>query len=307
MFFFLKGLGFLQSFFLNKVFFVILRTESIYNASIVENRNKLIYIDSVIKDFNPKLHKRLPRFVIRLIEKIIRQDKINRVLSLYGHLDGPEFIEAVFKDFNVDIIEHGAENIEKGQRFMFVANHPLGGLDGLAVIYSICKNFGHSRAIVNDLLLFIESLKSVFCGVNVYGHNNEEIFKNIEALYNNQEENICAFPAGLVSRRVNGVITDLEWKSKFINMATQHNLPIVPIYVDAKNSNFFYRTANIRKKLGIKFNYELVLLPGEVFKYHDKPINLYYGEPIMPQILKEIQTPAQRTQYVRQMTYMLKP
>ena len=148
----------------------------------------------MIRDFNPKLHKRLPRFVIRLIERIIRQDKINRVLSLYGHLDGPEFIEAVFKDFNVDIIEHGFENIEKGQRMMFVANHPLGGLDGLAVIYSICKNFGHSKAIVNNLLLFIESLKSVFCGVNVYGHNTPTILKGIEDLYQDQTKTSAHFP-----------------------------------------------------------------------------------------------------------------
>ena len=273
----------------------------------MENRNKLIYIDSVIRDFNPKLHKRLPRFVIRLIERIIRQDKINRVLSLYGHLDGPEFIEAVFKDFNVDIIEHGVENVEKGQRMMFVANHPLGGLDGLAVIYSICKNFGHSRAIVNNLLLFIESLKSVFCGVNVYGHNTPAIIKNIQDLYEDPNENVCAFPAGLVSRRINGVITDLEWKNKFISMAVEHNLPIVPVYVDAQNSSFFYSVANIRKKLGIKFNYELVLLPSEVFKYHDKPINLYYGEPVMSSVLAEIKDPKERTQYVRKMTYMLKP
>lgn len=284
-----------------------MQPKNIYNAPIVENRNKLIYIDSVIKDFNPKLHKKLPRFVIRLIEKIIRQDKINRVLTLYGHLDGPEFIEAVFKDFNVDIIAHGIENVDKGQRLMFVANHPLGGLDGLAVIYSICKNFGHCRALVNNLLLFIESLKSVFCGVNVYGHNTPEIFKNVEALYNDPAENVCAFPAGLVSRRINGIITDLKWKKNFINKAVEHNLPIVPVYVDAKNSSFFYTVANLRKKLGIKFNYELVLLPGEVFKYHDKPINIYFGEPVMPSVLSEIKDPNERTQYVRKMTYMLKP
>ena len=90
-------------------------------------------------------------------------------------------------------------------------------------------------------------------------------------------------------------------------MAVQYKLPIVPVYVDAQNSSFFYSVANIRKKLGIKFNYELVLLPGEVFKYHDKPINLYYGEPIMPSVLSEIKGSAERTQYVRKMTYMLKP
>ena len=110
-----------------------------------------------------------------------------------------------------------------------------------------------------------------------------------------------------MSRRINGVITDLQWKKNFIDKAVEHNLPIVPVYVDAQNSSFFYSVANIRKKLGIKFNYELVLLPGEVFKYHDKPINLYFGEPILPSVLSEIKGSAGRTQYVRKMTYMLKP
>ncbi|MCQ2975629.1 MAG: 1-acyl-sn-glycerol-3-phosphate acyltransferase [Bacteroidales bacterium] len=273
----------------------------------MENLNKLIDLDSVIRDFNPKLYKRLPRFVIGILKRIIRQDKINRLLTLYGHLDGSDFIEAVFKDFNVDIQSYGLDNVDKNQRLMFVANHPLGGIDGLAVIYSVCKNFNHCKGIVNDLLLFIVSLRSVFCGVNVYGHNNETIFKNIESLFNDPNENVCAFPAGLVSRKINGNITDLQWKKNFIIKAIEHNLPIVPVYVDAQNSRFFYNIANLRKKLGIKFNYELVLLPGEVFKYHDKPIKLYFGKPIMPETLKQFKSSNEKTDYVRKQTYSLKP
>ena len=76
-------------------------------------------------------------------------------------------------------------------------------------------------------------------------------------------------------------------------------------FVDAVNSSFFYNVANLRKKLGIKFNYELVLLPSEVFKYHDKPINLYFGRPVEPSVLSGMCNAEERTQYVRSLTYNL--
>lgn len=272
----------------------------------MENKNTLINVENLLKTRNPKLYSKLPRFAIRWLEKIICQDKVNRLLTTYGHHDGVEFIDDIFKDFNVDIICHGLDNVPDGGKKVFVANHPLGAIDGLAVISMVNKHFGPSKAIVNDLLLNLHSLRSVFCGVNVYGHNTPEVSKNIDALYQS-DNNVCIFPAGLCSRRIDGIIQDLPWKKAFIEKSINQNLPIVPMYVDAQNSNFFYSVANIRKKIGIKFNYELVLLPSEVFKYHDKPIEIYFGKPIMPQDFAEIKTPQQRAQYVREHTYSLAP
>lgn len=261
-------------------------------------------MDNLLKIHKPKLYNKLPRFVIGWLSKIICQDKINRLLTLYGHHEGVEFIDDVFKDFNVEIICHGLDNVPPTGKKLFVANHPLGAIDGLAVISTVNKVFGTAKGIVNDLLLHIHSLKSVFCGVNVYGHNTPEVSRNIDTLYGSND-NVCVFPAGMCSRRIDGKIQDLPWKKAFIEKALHNCLPIVPIYVEAENSNFFYSVANIRKKLGIKFNYELVLLPSEFFKYHDKPIHIYYGEPIPPERLAEIKTPAERAQYVREATYKL--
>jgi putative hemolysin len=271
----------------------------------LENKNILIDIDGIIKSKNPKLYRRLPHFVVRWLENIIRQDKINRLLTLYGHKDGVDFIDAVFEDFNVDIVPHGLENIPKDLgKMVFVANHPLGGLDGLAVIATVNKNFGKAKGIVNDLLLNIVSLRSVFCGVNVYGHNTPEVSTRIHELYESSEH-VCIFPAGLVSRRIEGKVQDLPWKKNFIEKAVKMGLPIVPIFVDALNSSFFYTVANVRKRIGIKFNYELVLLPSEVFKYHDKPIDLYFGKPVMPEELLKLSTPVERAAYMRDVTYLL--
>lgn len=272
----------------------------------MEQSNNLIDIEAIIQNKNPNLYKKLPGFVINWLKKIICQDKINRLLTLYGHLQGVEFIDAVFADFNVDINCYGLENLKEyaDKRLLFVANHPLGGIDGLAVISAVNKNFRKATAVVNELLLNINNLREVFCGVNVYGHNTPKIFENIDNLFNS-EDDICIFPAGMCSRKINGKIQDLKWKKNFIEKAYKHEIPIVPIFVDAVNSSFFYNVANLRKKLGIKFNYELVLLPSEVFKYHDKPINLYFGRPVEPSVLSGMINAEERTQYVRSLTYNL--
>lgn len=270
-----------------------------------ERKATLINIENIIKTKNPALYKKLPRFAIRRLEKIVRQDQINRLLSLYGHHDGVDFIDAIFDDMKIETNCYGLENVDCQDKKVFVANHPLGALDGLAVISMINKHFGRTKAIVNELLLNLDPLKSVFCGVNVYGHNTPDIVRNIDALYEN-DENICLFPAGLVSRRIDGVVQDLPWKKNFIEKAYHKQLPIVPVYVDAQNTRFFYSVANWRKRIGIKFNYELILLPSEVFKYSGKPIGLYFGKPIMPDELAAFKTPAERTLRVRELTYSLK-
>lgn len=270
----------------------------------LEQSRKLIDLDGIIKVKNPKLYKKLPGFVVRWFAKLICQDKMNRLLTVYGDKYGADFIDSVFDDLNVEIKCHGLSNVEPGKRYVFVANHPLGGLDGMAVISTVIRHFGKSKGIVNELLLNIENLKDVFCGVNVYGHNNPKIFESIEALYNSTD-NICIFPAGICSRKVDGKVQDLAWKKNFIEKAVKYNIPIVPIFVEALNSKFFYNTALLRKKLGIKFNYELVLLPSEVFKYHDKPLGLHFGKPIMPEQLREMQSADARVQFVRQAAYAM--
>ncbi len=271
----------------------------------MERKATLIDIENIIKTKNPGLYKKLPRFAIRWLERIIRQDQNNRLLSLYGHLDGVDFIDAVFDDMKIERPCYGLENVDYQGKKVFVANHPLGALDGLAVISMIYKHFGRVRGIVNELLLNLDPLRSVFCGVNVYGHITPDIVRNIDDLYEN-DENICLFPAGLVSRRIDGRIQDLPWKKNFIEKAYAKGLPIVPVYVDAQNTSFFYSVANWRKRIGIKFNYELILLPSEVFKYSGKPIGLHFGRPIMPDELAAYKTPAERALRVRELTYSLK-
>jgi putative hemolysin len=75
-------------------------------------------------------------------------------------------------------------------------------------------------------------------------------------------------------------VKDLEWKKSFITKAIKYQQVVVPIYVEASNSSFFYNVGVIRKKLGIKANIEMFYLVDEVFKQKGKTITLTIGAPI---------------------------
>ena len=114
------------------------------------------------------------------------------------------------------------------------------------------------------------------------------------------------FPAGLCSRKQKGEIKDLEWKKTFVKKAVQYHRDITPVYVDAKNTNRFYNIANLRKKIGIRFNIEMALLPDEMFRQRGKTIRLVFGKPIPYTTFDDRYTASQWAAVVREHVYKLK-
>lgn len=271
-----------------------------------DNLNKEIKFDEIIKNASPKIYKKLPGIALWALKKILHQDDINSLLRRFGTKDGVDFINEVFRDLDVEIKICGLENLAKGEQYIFASNHPLGALDGLALIKVVNENHGKAKAIVNDLLLHIGSLKSVFTGVNLYGHNNKQVIDNLDELYSSGQ-NIVVFPAGLVSRKnESGQILDRVWKKNFLTNALDKQISIIPTYVDAKDTDFFYNIAQRREKMGIKFNYELVLLPREVFKFKKKTITIYFERPVSPQMLNSIDGQRNQIDFVRLLSYSAK-
>ena len=91
---------------------------------------------------------------------------------------------------------------------------------------------------------------------------------------------IITFPAGLCSRRIDGEVTDSEWKPSFIKKAIQSQRDIVPVYFEGKLSNFFYNLCTIRSKCGVKANIEMLYLVDEMFKQSGGSFTIKIGEPI---------------------------
>jgi len=271
----------------------------------VSSDEKFIDLEEVIRKKNPRLLKVLPGFLIRFLKRIIYQDEINEVIRNNKPRYGLDFVAGIVKDFGTRVEVDGFENIPATGRFIFAGNHPLGGLDGIVLMHEIGKKHPNIKFIVNDLLLNIKNLEILFVPVNKHGRQSTEYARRIEETYQSDNQ-ILYFPAGLCSRKIKGKIVDLTWHKSFIVKAVQHKRDVIPVYVEGRNTSFFYNLANLRKFLGIKANIEMIFLVGEMFKQKKKLIRLTFGKPIPYSTFDSSKSPSDWALEVRNMAYSMK-
>ena len=122
-----------------------------------------IDVDAVLRQRIPGLRKILPGCAVRGIERLICQDDMNQLLeSNHGKRDA-DFCRGVLEELNVSLKVDGILPDPSHKRVVIVSNHPLGGLDGIAMIDWLCRYFrGNIHFLVNDLLMAIEPLRGVF-------------------------------------------------------------------------------------------------------------------------------------------------
>jgi 1-acyl-sn-glycerol-3-phosphate acyltransferase len=265
---------------------------------------QLIDVEKVLRDKNPSLAKMIPGFLIRYLKRIIHQDELNEFLKESGHLKDEELIMAGLKFMNISYTVTGRENIPVEGRYIFVSNHPLGGLDGLVFIYELSRYFEKIKFPVNDILLNIENLNGIFLPVNKHGSQGRKAARMIEEAYASDCQ-VLYFPAGLCSRKKNGIIKDLVWHKSFITKAVSHKRDIVPAYFSGRNSNFFYNLSNFRNLIGLKANIEMLYLPDEMFRQKGKEIHLVFGKPIPWSVFDRSKTPHEWAEWVKSKSYGL--
>ena len=240
---------------------------------------KTIDLKKFIASKSPKLAKFMPNFVYNRLNKLLHVDQVNEFLYINRDFHGVDFATKVVENFNPELTLVGAEHITSDGRFLVAANHPLGGLDGVALISTVGKIRPDVLFPVNDILTLLVNLQPVFVGINKYGANSSNTQSLTEAFAG--ERLILFFPAGLCSRRQkNGEISDLEWKSTVISQARKNQRDIIPTFIEAQNSKRFYNWAYWRKKLGLKVNIEQLFLVDEMFNFEGKPIRIIFGKPI---------------------------
>ncbi|MBR4296622.1 MAG: glycerol acyltransferase [Bacteroidaceae bacterium] len=252
--------------------------------------------------------KYVPRFVVNWLKRIVHQDEINRFIELEGDKQGVEWIEDCLEHLDTRIVVEGEENLPDAsdpRRYTFVSNHPLGGLDGLALGAVIGRKYeGRVKYLVNDLLMNLKGLAPLFIPINKTGKQSRSFPAIVEAGFSS-DNHIIMFPAGLCSRRTNGVICDLEWKKTFITKSVETQRDVVPIYFEGRNSDFFYRLANISKALGIKFNIAMLFLADEMFKNQHNTFTVRIGKPIAWQTFDKSKSALEWAQYVKQEVYAM--
>lgn len=269
------------------------------------NSLELIDLDKVIKDKAPGLYRKIPGFAISYLKKKIHQDELNEILTVYADKDGVDFMQSCVDYFNLKLNVSGLDKLDKSRRYIFASNHPLGGLDGICLSAVIGKEFDKKiKYPVNDFLLYLKNLRSIFVPINKHGSQSKKAAALMSEAFASENQ-IITFPAGLCSRKKAGKIVDLEWKKMFILKAVENKRDVVPVYFKAANSKFFYRFANIRKKLGIKFNIEMLFLPDEMFKNKNKTFEITFGEPIPWETFDNSKSPSQWVAFVKDKVYSM--
>ncbi|RXJ57544.1 GNAT family N-acyltransferase [Candidatus Marinarcus aquaticus] len=230
----------------------------------------------IMKKF-PNLEKDssiLKKSLLKIAKRIVHEDTINQFIQDNAHLKGFEFIDAVLEyfDFDYTVSSNDMENIPSTGKVVIIANHPLGGLDALCLLKLIGQIRRDVKIIANDFLAGFDALKSLFIPIDNFKvkQSKKDIKTIYEALEN--EHAIIIFPAGEVSRVSAKGIKDPVWSKGFLNFAINANAPILPIFVDGKNSRTFYTISVLNK------TFSTLLLSNEMFNKKSKNINIKVGE-----------------------------
>jgi putative hemolysin len=264
--------------------------------------DKFIDIEKIIAGKNPRLLKWLPGFLLRYIKRILHEQDINAFMAQCGHLRNFEFLEAVIKEFGLRIEVKGLVNVPATGGVILAANHPLGGMDGIAWMHALSELRKDQQCLVNDIILSLGTMNDILVPVNKHG--SQDAIEKIAAAYSSDQA-VLIFPAGLVSRMQSGVIRDLDWKKSFITKAIQQNKPIVPVYIEAANSKFFYKLEIWRKRLGIKANIGMFYLVDEMYRQRGKTITVIFGSPISAETFNRSATPQVWAARMKEQVYAL--
>ena len=118
---------------------------------------KTIDIDKILKEKMGAKAKFVPSFLVRYLKHIIHQDQVNAFLYESRDKVGTPWLKECVKYLDITLQIKGEENLpskDDGKLYTFVSNHPLGGIDGVALGSVIGQHYDSNfRYLVNDLLM----------------------------------------------------------------------------------------------------------------------------------------------------------
>jgi len=265
---------------------------------------KVIDIKKILRDKNPKLERWIPGFIVSYLKRIFHQDEINKILHETKDLKNFEFCNELVNRFNLKFETLGLENIPETGGAIFVINHPLGGFDALALVHEIAVVRPDVKFMVNDVLMNFSNVEDFMVGVNKHGAKSKDSVQQVNDLFASDKA-VFIFPAGLVSRRKKGKVIDSQWKKTFIVRAKKFERDIIPIHISGELSSFFYRLSNIRKRIGVKANIEMMYLANETFKLKNKTFKITVGKPISHKTFDKSKTDLEWAAEVKNIVYGL--
>lgn len=269
-----------------------------------ERQPQTLDIEKIINARAGEKARFIPGFLIGWFKKFVHLDFINGYLK-EGYL-GVEFCENCLKYLGVEIQVKGMENLpEDGRLCTFVSNHPLGAIDGVTLGAVIGRHYdGKIKYLMNDLLMNLNGLAPLGIPVNKLGAQARGLGRLVGEAYASDNQ-MLIFPAGLCSRRIDGVIQDLPWSKSFVVKSRESGRDIVPIHFEGRNSDRFYNVAAWCGRLKLKFNFAMMLLPDEMYRSAGRRYTITIGKPIPASSLDRSVPDIQWAQEIRKKVYEL--
>ncbi len=257
---------------------------------------------------NPKLARRIPGFGFGILKRVVRQTQINHVIQSLRDVAPLDYPEAVLAHLGVelrcDFENDFASDSGTTTPPIYVANHPLGGLDGLALLAWLLRRHERVVAPVNDVLMTLGQLAPHFVPLD-RERAGRALSSSIDRVFEAGAP-VLLFPAGRTSRMVGGRLRDAKWGRMVAERALRERRTVVPIFVSGRNSRQFYAVAALRRALGVSTNVEMFMLPREVLAPSIEHVQLTIGREIGPAELQRMGNNAiQRAAALRARCYLL--
>lgn len=273
-----------------------------------EKAEKTLDIDRVLAAKAGKKARFVPRFVVNWLKRIVHEDELNVIIDGTRGLYGYRWCKACMDYMQFKVEVKGLENLPDSsdpRRFTLVSNHPLGGPDGVALGAIVGEHFDDNfRYLVNDLLMNLPGLAPLCIPINKTGKQSRDFPVKVRQAFES-EHHMMMFPAGLCSRLIDGKIQDLPWTKTFIQKSVETHRDVIPVHFEGRNSNRFYRIANVCKALRLKFNVAMLFLSDEMFLNKGKTFRVTFGTPIPWQTFDKSKSAKEWAQVVREKVYEL--
>lgn len=242
----------------------------------------MISIETVVSERFPDLETKRPLFrktLIRFLRFLCHEREFKQFETDYPHLEGFDFVEQVLKrfEFSYRVKDSELARIPSSGRVVIIANHPIGSLDGLALLKMVGEIRPDVRVVANELLYALKPLRSLLLPVdNLTNRSRKQQLKMLKSFLD-EEGAIIIFPAGEVSRMGPTGVKDGRWNSGFLRIAASRKAPILPMFVDGRNSIFFYSLSLLAKPISSFW------LIREMFKQANNHIDISVGHMVYPE------------------------
>jgi putative hemolysin len=216
-----------------------------------------------------------------LLMEVMKLNDINKVFSQNQHFNGLEFVDKILETIGVsiDFDEDDLKNIPKTGGFIAIANHPYGGVEGLALVKLLCTVRPEAKVMVNFILQKIPNLNEFFVAVNPFENvQHTSSISGLKATFDLLKAGtpIGIFPAGEVSTFSldKQEITDRLWHPVVGKLIARAKVPVVPIYFHGNNGVLFNILSFIHPTL------RTAKLPSEFLNKQGLKIKVRIGKPI---------------------------